>query len=437
MKPASNRIVAAISSPLRDLLVQNSYFQMASAFGPSLISMVFWVIAARFYDASSVGYVVVLFSALNLLTVFASLGLGISLIRFLTEAGPDGNKMINTSMTLGGIASVVAALIYIAGLAIWAPTMRDTLWDPIFAIAFIAFSVVWTLRYIQSCVFLARCQSRHTFTLNMLASGSKLGLLLLAALISASYLGMFAAIGIGMTLALLTGIFIQMPAVQPGYRPAATICRDALHKIGSYTTSNYVSRTLLQIMPFVLPMIALKVLGAEPSAYFYMAWSVGAILIVLPASIFNSLFAMASNNPGRANAETRKALKLLFTILIPAIAGLLLLADLVLELFGADYSENGANLLRIIAISVVPYSINYLHITMDRVNLASSNLIVTSAAMALLSLGLAYVFAAEWGLFGVGAGWLFGQTAVSVVSAFRLLRGPLRGGALTPPPAPQ
>jgi O-antigen/teichoic acid export membrane protein len=271
----------------------------------------------------------------------------------------------------------------------------------------------------------------------MLASGSKLGLLFLAALISASYLGMFAAIGMGMTLALLTGIFLQMPAVQPGYRPAAIICRDALHKIGSYTTSNYVSRTLLQIMPFILPMIALNVLGAEPSAYFYMAWSVGAILIVLPASIFNSLFAMASNNPGRANAETRKALKLLFTILIPAIAGLLLLADLVLELFGADYSENGANLLRIIAISVIPYSINYLHITMDRVNLASSNLIVTSAAMALLSLGLAYVFAAEWGLIGVGAGWLFGQTAVSMVSAFRLLRGPLRAGARTPPPAPQ
>ena len=428
MRFSMKRIVGFLGSPLRDILVQNSYFQMASTFGPSVISMVFWVLAARLYDAGSVGYVVVLFSALNLLTVFASLGLGISIIRFLPEAGSGGARMINTSMTLGGLASIGAALIYIAGLDLWGPSLKDTLWEPAFAIAFTVFSVVWTLRYIQSCVFLARCKSRHTFVLNMLASLSKLGLLVVLAAVSASYLGIFAAIGIGMTLALVMGLFIQMPIVQPGYRPAAVICKESLRKIGAYTTSNYVSRTLLQILPFVLPMIVINVLGAESSAYFYMAWSVGAILIVLPASIFNSLFAVASNDSERASTETRKALRLLFTILIPAIAVLVLAAGFILELFGAEYSDNGANLLRVIAISIIPYSINYLHITVDRVNLASMNLIATAAAMTVLSLGLAYWFGTEWGLIGIGAGWLAGQSIVSVVATARLLNGPLRRG---------
>lgn len=421
MMRALTGLATRIKGHLRDSLFQNSYFLMGSTVGPSVVSILFWIFAARLYDAESVGYVTALFSSVNLLTVFASMGLGISLIRFLPQEGVHGTRMINTSLTLGGIASIIAALVFIAGLRAWSPVLEEVLWVPLVALAFISFTVVSTMRYLQSCVFLAKCKSRYTFVLNMITSLSKLGLLFLMVWISATMLSLFMAIGLSMVLGLGIGLYVMIPKVHRGYVPGPVVCADSIRQIGRYTTDNYISQTLLSMQPFILNIIAVNVLGAESSAYFYMAWSIGAMLIVFPGSIFNSLFAVASSHIDRAAMEIRRSVRLLVTMLLPGVVALVLLASYILSLFGTDYSGNGDVLLRLIAISVIPYSVNILNITMARVRMKSMNLLVSSVAMTALSLGLAFFFSTQMGIVGIGVGWLLGQTIVSVPSALKVL----------------
>lgn len=410
-----NRVgIGRLGSHLKDTLFNNSYFQMASALVPAAISMVFWIFAARVYDPSSVGYVSVLFSSLNIITVFSSLGLGIALIRFLPNSQSRGTRIINTSFTVGGIAAILLSLAFIAGLKLWSPQLVDILLKPYFVVVFIALSVIWTLRYLQSCVFLAKCQSRYTFVLNTVASILKLTFLVVISWITLTVFGLFMAIGLSAAAAFFVGLMGFLPKVQRGYSPIPTICMDTIREIGHYTTTNYLSRTLLQIQPFILPLIAINALGSEPSAYFYMAWTIGSMLVIIPASIFNSLLAVASKSAASLNVDISRSLRLLFTIALPSIALLFVLSEFILSFFGTEYSNNGATVLRLILLSVIPYSMNYLRITIDRVSTNHRNLVTVSTAMTVLSLGLTYYLATEMGLDGMGLGWMLGQTIVAI-----------------------
>ena len=194
-----------------------------------------------------------------------------------------------------------------------------------------------------------------------------------------------------------------------------------LNEIGHYSGGNYIARIFLQSSSLVLPLMVINILGAEMSAYFYIAWSVTAILKVIPTSIFNSLFAEGSNEEETLLANTKKSLKLLLLLLLPAILILLVIADKVLLLFGQAYFQNGALLLRIIAVSIIPYSINYLYITIARVKMDISSAIKVSVAITCLSLGLCYFLMLNMGLPGVGLGWLAGQSIVATPIALYLL----------------
>ena len=406
---------------LNDPLFKNSYFLMATTAVTSVFGFIFWILAARFYETAAVGLASAIIAALSLLAIFSNLGLGIGLIRFLPGDKANGTSMINTCFTLSGLASVVIALIFLSGLDFWSPALLPVLRHPIFFTSFIFFAIVWALNPLISCVFLAKRSTEFTFIQNALASFLKLVLIIPFAVFFNSAFGIFASAGIAMSVALLIAIFWSLPKIQQGYFPLCIVRREVLNEIGHYSGGNYIARIFLQSSSLVLPLMVINILGAEMSAYFYIAWSVTAILMVIPTSIFNSLFAEGSNEEESLLANTKKSLKLLLLLLLPAILILLVIADKVLLLFGQAYFQNGALLLRIIAVSIIPYSINYLYITIARVKMDISSAIKVSVAITCLSLGLCYFLMLNMGLPGVGLGWLAGQSIVATPIALYLL----------------
>ena len=194
-----------------------------------------------------------------------------------------------------------------------------------------------------------------------------------------------------------------------------------LNEISHYSRGNYIARIFLESTSLILPLMVINILGAEMSAYFYIAWSVTAIITVIPTSIFNSLFAEGSNDEETLLANTKKSLKLLLLLLLPTILTLLVIADKVLLLFGQAYSQNGALLLRIIAVSIIPYSINYLYITIARVKMDTRGVVKVSAAITCLTLVPCYFLMLNMGLPGIGIGWLAGQSIVATPIALHLL----------------
>jgi O-antigen/teichoic acid export membrane protein len=220
---------------------------------------------------------------------------------------------------------------------------------------------------------------------------------------------------------LLLVTFGILPRVQQGYFPFPAMEKKVLNEIGLYSACNYISRVFLRMPPLVLPLIVINILGSQMNAYFYIAWLIAMSLTIIPNSISNSLFAEGSTKEESLRANVIRSLKLIFLLSLPVIVVIWVLADKILLLFGQEYSHNGALLLRITVLSSIPWSINYLYITIGRVRKNISSLIKVSVALTCLTLGLSYFLILKMGLVGVGIGYLAGQSIVAGAIAIYLL----------------
>jgi len=403
-------------------LYRNAAYLMVGTAVTSITGFVFWIIAARFYPAEAVGLGSAIISALGLLATFSGLGLGIGLIRFLPGAGKDGNDMINSCFTLSGLASVAVALIFLAGLRFWSPALLVVRQHPIFFTAFVVFAVATALQPLASNVFLAKLNTKFIVILNAIVGSLKIALVPVLSMFFASAFGIFASTGLATAIALLFAAFWLLPKAQNGYRPFPKIEKRVLNELSHYAAGNYVARTLLLMTPYVLPLVVLNILGAEMNAYFYIAWTVAVALQVIPTSIFNSLFAEGSNDEASIRTNTAKSLKFTFLLLLPLALLILIIAEKLLLLFGQAYADNAGLLLRIVIVSVIPWGINYLYLSIERVRKNIKGIITVTAVATCLSLGLSYLLMLRMGLIGVGIGYVAGQTIAAIAVVIHLWR---------------
>jgi O-antigen/teichoic acid export membrane protein len=168
--------------------------------------------------------------------------------------------------------------------------------------------------------------------------------------------------------------------------------------------------------------MVLNTLGTEMNAYFYIAWMGAAVFQIIPSSIFNALFAEGSNDEVSIRTYTTKSLKLTFLLLLPLTLLILTIAEKLLLLFGQAYADNAALLLRIAAVAVIPWGINYLYISIERVRKNIKGIVTVTAAATCLSLGSSYLLMLRMGLVGVGIGYAAGQTIVALSVVIHLWR---------------
>ena len=123
----------------------NSVYLMANSAVAAALGFVFWIIVARFYAVEAVGLGSALVSVAALLVFVANLGLGVGLIRFLPGAGAGASALVNSCLTLAGLAALALAALFVVGIPLWSPTLGFVRQDPIFIAAFIAFVVAATI----------------------------------------------------------------------------------------------------------------------------------------------------------------------------------------------------------------------------------------------------------------------------------------------------
>ena len=403
-------------------LYKNAYFLIASTVITSIFGFAFWMVVARFYTTEALGLGSAIISALALIAVFADLGLGIGLIRFLPGANDKGNDMLNTCFTLSGLASLVASLVFLAGLGFWSPALLPVQQNSIFLLFFVIFAIVWAIISLMGSVFLAKRFTKFILIQDSTVSFLKLILIIPFAILFKNAFGIVGSAAVATCIALLMAIFWLLPKIQPGYLPIPMVRKNVLKEIGHYSIGNYVGRIFLTAPPLVFPLMVINVLGAEMNAYFYVAWLIVMTLCVIPSSVFNSLFAEASTDEKSLPINIARSLKHNFLLLLPAIIVILIIGDKLLLFFGSAYSQNGALLLRIMAFSIIFWSINYFYVTLERIKKKIGNILVVSTAATFLSLGLSYFLMLKMGLVGAGIGYLTGQGIVAIIVTFHLLR---------------
>jgi len=400
----------------------NAFFLMAGSVSSALLGFVFWIIAARFYKPEEVGLAYATLGAMGLAVSFSRLGMGTGLVRFLHQTGEDVNSTLNTVFTIGILSSSTAALVFIAGLSLWSPALLFLRDNPLYLMAFVIFTISSTLSEFVDSAFIAARRTGYIVIKGLIFSVLKMLLPIVLAVFFKSF-GIFASWGVSLIVGLLVGAFLFLPRALKGYKFFFTVKKRVLNEMVRFAFANYLSAFFWGASGVLFPIMVVNILGAETGGYFSIGWAMGGVLALIPGAISTSLFAEGSYDEKQMRSNIKRSLKLVSILLIPSVIVMLLTADKLLLLFGRDYSQNSATLLRILTLGTLPLAINIIYLAIKQVQKDLRTIIGLTSFVAVVSVVLAFLFLPSMGIKGAGIAWFIGQSCAALVVIVNWLRG--------------
>jgi len=262
------------------------------------------MVAARLYSASNVGLASATISAATLLALLSTLGLDYGLIRFLPTSGDKANNIINSCFTVGGLASIALCLIFVAGLGICSPALLPIRAHPVFFVSFVVFTVAFTFMTFANQAFIA--ERRAGFALTQGLIFGLLRLIPLVVLVTPfPTFGIFGSWGVATLVAAVAGVLIFLPRIESGFHLLPLVKKEVVNEGMHFPAANYVGNIFWMLPALIFPLMVVNILGAESNAYFYIGWTVGAILGIIPAAFSTSLFAEGSSEEERLGFNVR------------------------------------------------------------------------------------------------------------------------------------
>ena len=397
---------------LKDPLYKNSIFLIASSLLGAGIGFISWVIAARFYSTEDVGLASATISAVMLLHLFSLMGFEFGLTHYLPIYKGDKSKLINSCMTIVFFVSLIFALVFIVGLDVWSPALMWIRKNNGLLLSFIIFTILASLTSLQTLgVFVGLRKAKYSFIQNLSSSLLRLGALIL--LVGFGAYGIFMSWVLASLFAFIIGLILTLRSIT-SYTPIPTIEREVINKILHYSLGNYISKIFSAIPDYSLPILVLNVLGAEQSAYFYIAWTISSVLLAIPRWTSHSLLAEGSYNPKELRRNSFKALKFIFLLLIPLVLGIIVFGKYILLFFGVKYAVKSFDILLILCLASIPYSFNIVYLTAKRVKEELDIVIMAFGFLAFFTVLGSYILIQIIGIIGVGIAWLVGNGIITV-----------------------
>lgn len=400
-------------------LYSNAFYLMLHSGTNAILGFFFWVIVARLYTVEDVGLGSALISAALLLSFIGSLGLGYGLIRFLPNAGDRSPALINSALTLATLVSVAIAVVFLAGLSWWSPVLRFVRDNVFYSLSFVAFVSASTLTIILRQTFIAFRRAGFALACGLIASLGKLAAAVALAAVLGVF-GIFASWGLAVVVAIGVGLVLFLPRAYHGYRPQLSFSRHTTSGMVRFSFANFIGDGLWSIPSWLLPLIVVNLLTAQANAYFYISWAMGGLLFGIPLAASFSLLAEGSHQQKQLGQDLMRSFKFVVVLLPPAIAVIFLVGDKLLLVFGKEYSEAGVQLLWILALSAVPVGVNFLYLTVARVQGKLKDIIIVSGCVALSTVALSFFLLPVLDIIGAGIAWLVSHTALALTLVPRL-----------------
>lgn len=409
-----------------DSLFKNSVYLMGSTGVQAALGFVFWILAARFYSGDDIGIATALISATMLITNFSLLGFNSTLIRFLPSA-KQPNRVINTSMIIVAVASLMVATIYVVGLERFSPKLAFVQDQWIFAALFVLFTAVESVNTLTDSVFIAYRASLYNLIVYTLFSVAKVvgvvGLVMLGSLgVFFSYVGAVAV-------AFCLSVFFMHRKF--AYRFEPTIDRPLVRRVRKFSLANYVSTFATALPVQAFPIMIVNYLGATPAAYFYIASMIANMIYVVPTATSQSMFAESSHAEAELARHTKSALKVTGVICVPIILGVLALGKLILRIFGHGYAGGAYSLLLVFALTTPLTAFFFIGCSVLKVRHEMRNLLIVSVLFPIVAVGSAW-YLRRYGVLGFGYALSLAYlvTAVYLAVCIRKLFGDERKLAL-------
>ena len=412
-----------IAGHLADQLYRQSYLMLAGTAVSAGTGLVFWVLAAHLAAPDTVGLGAGLVASVSFLSYLTSLALPYGMLRYARTATHVAG-LINAALCCSAVTSVLAAVVFAAGSARWAPKLHGFL-DGGADIALFAVAGTGTaLGLLVDNALAARRHGGVALARNAIAGVGKL--VLLPFLVHLGPIGVYLSMTLPMA-ASTTAAVAVLPRLVPGYsfrdlRPSP----DVVALFG-FSLRNVPAALASGAPTFLLPVIVVSLLDARENAFFYVAWSVGQVAQLVPSVVAN--MALSEGATEGAVRSAARAERFVLALLVPACAVGALVASPLLAAYGPAYARAGVLPLRCFVVAAVPWAV--VLVSQSRLRLEGRYREVTALTLSfcLLSLGLVLVLVRLLGLPGTGLGWLAAATLTALAVH---ARRPSRRGAAPP-----
>ena len=430
--PASGPVPGPVSGPASGPSPAPSGLRKVAAISASLVStyaitsvlgLAFWLVAARQFPIGSVGVAGASVATMLLLGTLGTCGLGTLLIARLphTEQGRR-RVLVRTALALAGaVGFVLAAVVPFAAIAVGITGLRSITGTPATAALFAVGTALMAIAIVVDQAVLVIGNGNLQLERNSVASLAKL--VFLVALAAAGQSG-----GMAIFLAWTLGTLVSLPLVAWRTRggralaaPGRLLDRTTLRGLGGQALSHHSLNTALQAPLQLLPLLVLIGVSAESNGVFSTALQVTGAIFALPFAIAVALFASARGDERDLLDRIRLTLPLSLGISLLGNLVLFPLAGPVLSLFGAEYSAQGVEVLRILALAGLPFVVKDHFVALRRVQGRTTEATAVMVGTGALELAAAAVGLALDGLVGLCVWWLGALLVEALVLALPLL----------------
>ena len=425
-------VSSGIRAHLRVPVLRAGYALVASSVASSALGAVYWFIAARRYDTESVGIGSALVAVTTLLAGIANLGLKNGLMRFVPQAGRETGRLIKRSYGLSAACAGVAGVIFLLGVRVWSPDLLFLRNGVLPCAVFLATLVAWAIFVIQDSVLVGLGRAMWVPVENVAFSIAKIAMLLGLVYASPRW-GVFLSWGVP-TVALIAVVnwAIAHLWLAPHEASERNDEPPTFTRVLRFSLADQAATLLWMATLDGLPLLVLRRAGGTAAAYYYLSAQIAYGLYFLSGCIGAALVAEAAREPRSLAELNRRVSRQTFGLVVPATAAVVIAAPWILRIFGPAYEHNATSLLRLLALSAIPYSVTSIALSLARVRQRMGVVVAGHTGIFVLCVGSAALLQSHSGLTGIGVGVLLGQTmvataviCVALLPVIRLLRAAL------------
>jgi len=404
---------AAVRERLRtvrsDPILVNSALMFVTTLTMAAGGAAFWVLAARLHSPHVVGLTGTLVSATEALALFAQLGLNVALIRTLPGSRRPAGDVL-TAVVLVAVAGTVLGLLYALLAPTLTPELAEVIGSPAGAGVLVAAVAATGVTALSGSVFLSLGRVATHFRVNgLLMVTARLTLPFL--LLGAGAVGLYGAVAGAAVLCAAVAVLTMLRHL-PGPRslnPSAEL-RDARRFAGAA----YLTYALHVLPQMVLPLLVIGALGAADGGLFFISFQIVALQNAVLLAVGSSTYAEAEKAPTGRRSVVRRGSRMMFVYALAGVLAVLLVAPLLLRVFGSAYADQAASTLRVMSLGTLATALNYWGALRLRLSRHHTWMVVVQAVSTVSMLVLAW-FAAPHGTVWVAAAWAVGHLVGGVL----------------------
>jgi O-antigen/teichoic acid export membrane protein len=411
-------------------LLRNAGSLFATTGLTSLFGFVYWVVAARQFSQTAVGYGSATVSAMTLLGTIGMFGLGTMLLGELPRRSSRGGLFAAT-LVVSAVGSLLLGFGFPPVAQAFGAHFPGIIGTPARLVLFAVGVTVTGATMVLDEGTIGLLRGGVVLTRNLVMSLVKLIALPVVAMV------LHDAYGVGLELAWVLGTIVSLvPAALMLRRGGSRILHRPdwvlLRKLGKVAAAHNWLNLALQTPPRIFPLLVTIVVSPSANAAFYVAWMLINFLFMVPASLSTVLFAIVSAAPEVIAEKLRFVLRLSLLIGVPAMIVLAVGAKFALGLFGASYAQVATVPLLLLIVTYIPGLAKTQYIAVCRATNRVSRAAVVLTIAALCELAAVVIGGKLGGLDGLSLGYLGVTIVEGIVTAPTVLRAAYARGVSQP-----